>query len=245
MDPLTISAASGLRSRMESLDLLANNLANADTGGYKTGREFYSLFVAPEAESPDASGLNTVPVIERNWIDFAQGNLRHTANQLDFAIDGKGFFAVDSTSGVAYTRNGNFRLSPAGAFVTPEGYAVRTANGRPLQLDPAQPIEVLADGTIRQSGQTAGQLALVDFENPQLLSKQGSNYFKPPDEKTAKRPFAAQVHQGKIESSNVGSAEAAVRLVSVMRQFEMLQRALTIGGEMNKKAVEDVARVGS
>lgn len=245
MDPLTISAAGGLRSRMESLDLLANNLANADTGGYKTDREFYGLFIAPEAESPDASGLNTLPVIERNWIDFAQGNLRHTANPLDFAIDGKGFFAVDSPSGIAYTRNGNFRLSAAGALVTSEGYSVRTATGRPLQLNPVQPIEVLADGTIRQSGQTVGQLSLVDFENSQQLSKQGNNYFKPPDEKTAKRPFTAQVHQGKLESSNVGSAEAAVRLVNVMRQFEMLQRAITIGGEMNKKAVEEVARVGS
>jgi flagellar basal-body rod protein FlgF len=244
MDPLTISAAGGLRSRMESLDLLANNLANADTGGYKTDREFYGLFIAPEAESPDASGLNTVPMIERNWIDFSQGNLRNTTNQLDFAIDGKGFFAVDSPSGVAYTRNGNFRLSPAGALVTSDGYAVRTAAGAPVKVDPSVPLEVLADGTIRQAGQTAGQLALVEFENPQLLSKQGNNYFRPSDAKAVTRSSTAQVHQGKLEGSNVGSAEAAVRLVNVLRQFEMLQRALTIGGEMNKKAVEEVARVG-
>jgi flagellar basal-body rod protein FlgF len=245
MDPLTISAAGGMRSRMESLDLLANNLANADTGGYKTDREFFGLFIAPDAAAPDASGLNAVPVIERNWIDFAQGALRNTSNQLDFAIDGKGFFAVDSPSGVAYTRNGAFRLSPAGALVTAEGYTVRNATGSTFKLDPATPIEVLADGTVMQSGQAAGKLALVDFENPQLLSKQGANYFRTSNDKVAAQASTAQIHQGKLEGSNVGSAEAAVRLVNVMRQFEMLQRALSIGGEMNKKAVEDVARVGS
>src|SRR5690242_11527836 len=107
MDPLTATAASGLRARMESLELLANNVANASTGGYKADREFYSLYVAPEAE---ADPISTMPVIEKPWIDLSQGVVRGTGNQLDVALDGKGFFAVDGPRGPLYTRNGSFHL---------------------------------------------------------------------------------------------------------------------------------------
>ena len=93
MDPLTAIAASGLRARMESLDMLANNIANASTGGYKADREFYNLYTSPEAAGDDS--LSTMPLIERPWVDHSQGILHTTGNALDVAISGKGFFAVD------------------------------------------------------------------------------------------------------------------------------------------------------
>src|SRR6516162_1369593 len=93
MDPMTAVAASGLRARMESLDLLANNIANASTGGYKADREFYSLYAAPETAGNDPS--STMPLIERPWVDHTQGVLRTTGNPLDVALSGKGFFAVN------------------------------------------------------------------------------------------------------------------------------------------------------
>src|SRR5450631_3325720 len=127
MDPLTITAASGMRARMESLDMLANNIANADTGGYKTDREFYSLYTSSEATGDDPA---TLPVIEKNYTDYSQGSMRTTSNPLDFGIQGKGFFAVDSPAGVAYTRNGSFQLTPAGKLVNGDGYAVRSASGK-------------------------------------------------------------------------------------------------------------------
>src|SRR5215467_13251857 len=107
MDPMTAMAASGLRARMESLDLLANNVANTSTGGYKADREFYSLYIAPEAM--DSADTATMPVIERPWVDLAQGHIHPTGNPLDLALSGKGFFSVDGPTGTLYTRNGNFR----------------------------------------------------------------------------------------------------------------------------------------
>lgn len=243
MDPLTISAASGLRSRMESLEMLANNIANASTGGYKADREFYSLYVAPEAAGsvPEA---DTLPLIERPWTDFSQGELRTTNNQLDFALTGKGFFAVNSPAGPLYTRDGNFRISPAGQLVTVEGNAVRAAGGGVLNLSQSSPVEVLADGTVRQQGQTVGQMEIVDFADASALAKQGHNYFQLTDPKAKPAPAAgAAVEQGKLENSNASSAEAAVRLVSVIRQFEMLQKAVSLGAEMNRQALEEVAKV--
>jgi flagellar basal-body rod protein FlgF len=242
MDPMTAIAASGLRARMESLDLLANNIANASTGGYKADREFYSLYVAPEAAGNETS--STMPLIERPWVDHAQGVLHATGNPLDVALSGKGFFAVNGPNGPLYTRNGNFRLATDGKLTSPDGYLVRDLNGLPITLQAARPLEISNDGTLTQDGVVAGKLEVVDFTSTAGLSKQGGNYFRVTD--PAVRPAAASgasVEQGQLEASNTGSAEGAVRLVSVMRQFEMLQKAVSLGAEMNKKAIEEVAKV--
>jgi flagellar basal body rod protein FlgG len=244
MDPLTAIAASGMRSRMESLDLLANNVANASTGGYKADREFYSLYVSSEAA--DMEPPATMPVIERPWVDHSQGVVHPTGNPLDVALTGKGFFAVNGPSGPLYTRNGNFRLAADGRLVTADGYAVRSTSGTPLTLQGSRPVEIGADGLVRQDGAIMGGLEIADFTSTAGLVKQGSNYFRPADPTAKSVPATGTtVDQGKLEASNTGSAEAAVRLVSVMRQFEMLQKAAALGAEMNRRAVEEVAKVGA
>ncbi|MDQ6665639.1 MAG: flagellar basal-body rod protein FlgF [Acidobacteriota bacterium] len=241
MDAISISAASGMRARMESLDMLANNIANVNTGGYKMDHEFYSLYVSPDAgDSPD-----TLPVIEKPWTDHAQGVLRSTGNPLDFALSGTGFFAVNGPKGALYTRNGSFRLSSAGVLTTTDGYPVRTTDGKTVQTQSTAPLDVSTDGTIRQEGQSLGQLDIAGFKDSAALNKQGNNYFYKIDPKTRTVAAAAEVKQGHVEDSNVGPADAAVRLVSVMRQFEMLNKAMSLGVEMNKRAIEEVARVGS
>jgi len=245
MDPLTITAASGMRARMESLDMLANNIANSETGGYKTDREFYSLYTSAEGMLPGSEDPATLPVIEKNYTDYSQGSMRMTSNPLDLGIQGKGFFAVDSPSGVAYTRNGSFQMTAAGKLVNADGYAVRSATGKSITLDPSLPVEVSADGTISQSGQTGGKLALLDFANQWDLVKQGNTLFRAADPKTTPIATSAAVQQGRLESSNVGSSESVVRLVSVMRQFDMLQKATHIGQEMNSKAINEVAKIGT
>jgi len=227
---------------MESLDLLANNIANASTGGYKADREFYSLYVAPEAAVNDPSA--TMPLIERPWVDHAQGALHATGNPLDVALNGKGFFAVNGPSGPLYTRNGNFRLAADGKLISADGYAVRDSQGAPIALQSARGLEITSDGTITQDGVAAGKLEIVDFTSTAGLSKQGSNYFRIADPSLRPAPAAGTgVAQGHLEGSNAGSAEGAVRLVNVMRQFEMLQKAVSLGAEMNKKAIEEVAKV--
>lgn len=230
-----ISAASGLKARMESLEMLANNVANSATAGFKSDREFYNVYVASDA---------ALPVVERQWTDHSQGTLAPTGKSLDLAIAGKGFFVVDAASGPLYTRNGNFRMSPDGRIITAEGQPVRAVkpDGSRVSLDPKAPVDIDAKGSIRQNGMEMGKLVLVEFGDESQLSKAGSTYFKfdGPNPALAR---GAEVHQGSLESSNVPAGEAAVRLVNVMRQFEMLQRAMTLGGEMNRRAVEEVAKV--
>jgi flagellar basal-body rod protein FlgF len=242
MDTMTATAASGLRSRMESLDLLANNIANASTGGYKADREFYSLYVGADASDNDV--LATMPVIQKNYVDHSQGALQHTGNPLDIALQGKGFIGVNGPAGPLYTRNGNLRISSASQLTTSDGYTVRDTAGTPLTVQPGGGLAIAGDGTVTQNGNTIGKLDVVDFTSNSDLTKQGANYFRVADPSvTPTAPASTTVEQGNLESSNTGTAESAVRLVSVMRQFEMLQKAVSIGADMNKRAIEDVAKV--
>lgn len=235
MDPLTTAAASGLRSRMESLDLLANNLANTTTTGFKADREYFNVYLSPDgAEAPD---------IESHWTDLSQGTLEVTGNELDLALSGKGFFAVQTPQGTLYTRNGNFHLNPAGELVTVDNYKVLNDQSKPIQVDRNQPVKVERDGTLWQGRNSIGKLLVAGSPAAPALAKQGSTYFQWSPAAGTGRPATTEVVQGNREGSNAGTVDSAVRMVNVMRQFEALQRAVQMGAEMNRRAVEEVARV--
>jgi flagellar basal-body rod protein FlgG len=246
MDALTTAAASGMRARMESLDMLANNLSNASATGFKADREFYSTFVSADAlAAQDGTGPPSTesPVVDRKWTDFSQGSIMATGNSLDLALDGPGFFVAQSSSGDKYTRSGNFHIDPQGILSTRDGDPVEGTDGKPVSLDPSQPVEVSDTGEIHQNGVIAGQLILVDFTAPEGLAKQGNNSFQLAASDLTPGPASAHVRQGSVEAANVQPAEAAIRLVTVMRQFEMLQKAMSLGNQMNQQAIQNVAKV--
>lgn len=229
---------------MDSLDILANNLANTTTSGFKADREFYSTYLAPEIANQNDPLVGEAPVVQRQWTDFAQGTLVSTGNATDLALSGSGFFAVNGPNGPLYTRNGSFHFSPQGVLVSAEGYPVRLVGGQTLQTESADPLQVQPDGQILQAGSPLGQLELVDFKDPSQLTKQAGAYFQGASSGAA--PTAnAQVSQGKLENSNAAPAEAAARMVTLLRHFEMLQHAVKIGTEMDREAIETVAHVGS
>lgn len=242
MDQISVLAAAGMQARMQSLDLVANNLANSSTSGYKTDGEFYTLF-ASDAAGEDASGASSVPMIQRQWTDFAPGLLEPTNNPLDFGLSGKGFFAVQGPSGPLYTRNGNFRFSTIGALVTTEGYPLLQQNGQPFHANPAQKLDVSRDGEITQNGSSLGRIQVSNFQNPSDLTKFGSNYFLNPTGQDPIEATGAQIYQGKLEASNASASHGAVRIVGLSRQFEMMQKAITLSNDMGKKAIEEVAKV--
>lgn len=246
MDALTIAAASGLQSRMESLDLLANNLANSATAGYKSDQEFYGLFSSDLASGAGVDPASALPVIERQWTDFSQGTLQVTGNALDVAISGNGFLVVKGPTGPLYTRDGNLKVLASGQLSTADGYPLQTAAGNPIQVQSGKPIEISSDGTVTQDGQALGQLQVVNFASTQSLAKVGNTCFRNTDPKNvAVAATQVEIDQGKIEGSNVPVAQAAMRLVGMMRQFEMLQKAIGVSSDMDMKSIQEVARVGS
>jgi flagellar basal body rod protein FlgG len=227
--------------------MLANNIANASAPGFKADREFYSLYMSSEAaDSPAGTTPSTLPLIERQWTDFTQGSITLTANPLDLALNGSGFFVASSPSGRSFTRNGSFHLSGDGQLQTGDGHAVQDPNGKPIVVDSSKPVEILPDGVVRQDGQDISQIAVVDFADSSALVKRGNSYFQASLSTLAPKPAAnTEVQQGKLEAANSQPAESAVRLVNILRQFESLQKALSIGAEMNRHAIEEVAKVTS
>ena len=228
---------------MQSRDLFANNISNASTNGYKGDSEFYTLFTSEAAADDPTGAPTTLPMIQRQWTDFSQGLLEPTNNPLDFGLSGKGFFAVQGPSGPLYTRNGSFHVATDGTLVSPEGFALLQQSGQPIQTDPAQPIDVSLDGNIRQNGQVLAQIQLVNFPDQSGLAKHGNNYFLNASGQTPQDATDTLVYQGKVEASNVNGSQGAVRLVGLLRQFEMMQKAVSISNDMGRKAIEEVAKV--
>jgi flagellar basal-body rod protein FlgG len=134
----------------------------------------------------------------------------------------------------------------SGALASSGGYTLRSTSGGTIQVAGRQPITITSDGTVQQSGQAIGQIQIVNFKSTNSLQKVGSTSFQNDDVKNPPIPAAnVVVQQGKVEGSNVPVAEAAMRLVGVMRQFEMLQKAIGVSNDMDTKTIQEVARVGS
>jgi flagellar basal-body rod protein FlgF len=242
MDAITSAAASGIQSRIQSLNVLANNVANTSTPGFKADAESYGLYYSSESpDSPADDNTTILPVITKTWTDFTQGTLLATSNSTDLALNGKGFFVATTPSGPLFTRNGSFHISGQGQLLTEEGYVVQGSDGKPIVLDVAQGFEVTTDGSVHQGGQPISQIAVVDFEDPAVLAKLGGNYFR--STTAALTPaLNATIQQGRLEAGNSQSSQSAARLITILRQFESLQKAITIGADMNRRAIEDVAK---
>jgi flagellar basal-body rod protein FlgG len=234
MDSLLISAASGMKARMESLDMLANNVANSGTSGFKADREFYSLYE------------EQLPVVQTHWTDFSQGSLTQTGNPLNLALTGTGFFALTGPNGVLYTRSGYFEISKTNQLVSFNGYPLRIVldQGKPIVVDPMQPVAIDKSGNVIQGGQTIAQIQIDQMDSAATaISKLGNTYFAVSDPLAKTQPASAtEVQQGYVEQSNVPVADSAVRLITVMRQFDMLQKAMNVGTQMNHSAIQDVAK---
>lgn len=240
MDPISSTAAAGIRARMEALDLLANNLANSGTPGFKADREAYRLYSSPES----STWMAWSPVIESHVTDFSQGQLTMTSNPSDLAISGDGFFLADGPLGPLLTRNGKLHVTQEGKLVTPEGYELATIEPRRIRLNPQLPFEIGIDGSVNQEGATVGRLRIGETPTGVQPVKQEGAYFQmDASQLRTLPPERYQIRQGHLENSNFSPAEASFKLIGVLRQFETLQRAMQLGGEMGRKAVEDVARV--
>ncbi len=246
MDSGFYAACSALLARNQALDSMANNLANVSTPGYRGQHNIFRSLLASSSGfplSPLNQAVNNYSVLGDTQLDLSQGNLEHTGSDFDFAIQGSGFFAVKTASGDAYTRNGNFHVSPQNFLVTAAGDKVMGENG-PIQIVGA-PVSVSPDGTISVNGVLAGKLKMVDFPADAQLEALGQTYYTAPAN-TAKPATQASIQQGSLESSNVNAVGSAVQLVTVQRYAELMQRALYLfHSDMNQIASQDLPRISN
>jgi flagellar basal-body rod protein FlgF len=245
MDSGYYAAFAGLVARTQALDTSASNLANAQTAGYRAEREYFrSVLLDPLGGDSQLGGtVNNFGVLGGDHLDMGQGLLTATGNALDLAIEGQGFFAVQTQAGVRYTRDGSFHRTRDGQLVTTAGEPVLSSQSRPIPVPPGE-VSVGADGALSVAGGTVATVGVFTFPAGTQLIPEGKNRYLPPARVQAVAATGANVHQGALEASNQDVIQGSLDLIMMQRQAETMQRALTIfHTEFNKTAAEDLPRV--
>jgi flagellar basal body rod protein FlgG len=209
---------------MAQLDRLAADIANVGTAGYKAERAGTLAAPRPDFGAALDSAVDVADGAPR--VDFRGGALEATGRDLDVAIEGRGFFVVQSPAGLRYTRNGHFERRSNGQLVTADGLPVLGPKG-PITLGPGA-VTVEADGTIRVDGHVAGQFQVVDLANYDTLSREEAGRFRPASPVTVTPLTAPVVRGGVLEQSNVALPERMVELTATARAFEALQRGIGV-----------------
>ena len=245
MDSGYYAACAGLVARTEALDTITNNLANANTTGFRAQHNVFSSVLADAASSPGTAinqAMNRFGILSGTTLDTRQGALQKTGNQLDVGIEGPGYFVVQTANGPLYTRNGAFQVSSKGQLVTANGDAVMGQMGV-ITMVPG-PVSISADGTISSNGALVGKLRVVEFPAGTQLTSLGDSLYSAPAN-TAAVATNSSVRQGTLESSNVNPVAGMVELITAQRSAEMMQRALSMfNSEMDKTASQELTKVG-
>jgi flagellar basal-body rod protein FlgF/flagellar basal-body rod protein FlgG len=245
MDSGLYAACSGLMARMQSLDTIASNLANSSTSGFRGEKDSFGTVLAEAGNTTRMSTLNKAANTYSQWkgtqLDQTQGQVTMTNNDLDLAIEGQGYFKVQTPTGTAYTRDGNFQTDTDGNLTTAAGNKVLGEVG-PIMVGRG-PVTVSSDGTVSSNSAVVGKLSLVTFAPDVRLEHQGASLYTAPKD-AKEQPATASVQQGALESSNVSPVESVVKLISAQRETESMQHVLTmLDNGMNKTAVQELARV--
>jgi flagellar basal-body rod protein FlgF len=245
------SAASGLTTATLRLGVVSNNIANANTAGYKADRlpdeVGKSLDLLRWAVDDNGNPVGTItlgPKSGLSSLDLTPGPIQETGNALDLAIGGTGFFTVQGADGqTRYTRDGGFSLDATGALRARDGSAVLNDNGQPIQLAGGQ-IGVGADGTLSVDGAPTGdRLLVVDFAPGQQLLKQGNGMFTPANGALPQPATGTQLYQGFLEGSNVDMTESMVQTMNLVRAYEANQHLLQVQDQTLSRAVNDIGKV--
>jgi flagellar basal-body rod protein FlgF len=245
MDSGYYAAMTGLVARTQALDTASGNLANAQTAGYRAEREYFrSVLVGPDSEDSQLGhALNRYGLLGGDRLSMAQGPMQQTGNPLDLAIEGHGFFAIRTSNGTRYTRDGSFHRSQTGSLVTAENEPVLSSAGQPISLPPGE-VAVGASGVISVSGGAVATLAVLEFSDTAQLKPEGANRYTAPDGIAGAQSSDGTVHQGALEGANQDVVQGTLDLIMMQRQAEMMQKALTVfHTEFNKTATEDLPRV--
>jgi flagellar basal-body rod protein FlgF len=234
------------------LDVVANNIANLNTTGFKADSIVFHEHLMPVARANSFSGGDRqISFVQdrATWMDLSQGPVQPTGNPLDVAVSGNAFLTVQTPRGERYTRNGALQINNQGQLVTSEGLQVIGQSG-PIVFQPTdRDISIGVDGIISvREGQNTidsqrGKLKLASFDQPQRLQKDGTSTYMAPAGVTPTTPKDARVSQGVIEKSNVNSVMEMTRMVEVTRAYTLIAGMLQNQSDMRRSAIEKLADV--
>ncbi len=252
----SLSALFGALSNEMRMSSIANNLANVNTTAYKKDTmAFHDVFtrfahdyvVSTETHLrgkemfPDPK-IMAKPRLADQQVDFTQGSLQKTGNQLDFALSGEGFFKVQAGDGTLYTRAGNFLVDSAGTLVTQQGEAV-LVDGGPFSVPPGASLTCDPGGTLSVNGQPAGAFDLVTFEDLGPLERVGGNKYRAADGAAETPAGDLEVQQGYLEKGNVEVVTQMVEMLESQRAFEMYAKMLSGTDQLDKNMITRLGRI--
>jgi len=245
MDSGYYAACAGFAAQTQALELVANNLANLGTPGYLGEQATFRSMLSgggTVSSNPLNAAVNDFGVLGSSRIDRTSGSFYATGNPLDLAVAGSGFLVVKSAAGEVYTRNGSLHLTPTGQLMTSQGDAVLGQQG-PVVLPTTGTVAVSSDGTISVDGAVIDQLRIAEFAPDTALHAIGNATYTAPA-KSALPAATSSIRQSMLEDSNVSPVEGVVQLITIQRNAEMVQRALTLfDSQFNQTAVQDLPKV--
>ncbi|MCC6446099.1 MAG: flagellar basal-body rod protein FlgF [Armatimonadetes bacterium] len=249
------TAASGMVAQQKIQDVLAQNLANADTAGYKQDVAVFQSFKDMMIKRihdrylhtprggidvrPGVGRLGTGAVVSGVVTDMAPGAIRQTNEKLDAALVGDGFFAVQTAAGVQLTRNGAFRLDAGGRIVTQKGDPV-LGEGGPIRVNPRQEVTIADNGAVFQGSRRIDRLRVLQLPAGQNPAKTGETFFAANGAVPARN---CTVRQGHLESSNVSVVREMIDMISGLRAYEAAQKAVQAQDDTLGRAVNDIPKV--
>lgn len=248
------TSAQGMMAQMQTLEVVSNNIANANTTGFRGAsavqQSFPEMLLQSIEAIPGQAPHSMNPIGGTGWgtlvvdhsVNFASGAMQQTGGTFDVAIGGTGFFAIEQANGEEmFTRNGAFTLDANRILVTGSGDRVMSTSGNAITIPDEGEVLISSTGEIRIDGNLIDTLRVVDFETPSELRQFGYNLFRAPAS-AGEIEFAGTLSQGYLEGSNVSVVNEMVRMINVSRSFEMNQRMITIQDGTLDRAVNEIAR---
>ena len=230
-------ALSGMRTRLDELDRLANDIANVGTAGYKAERTGQRNAPRPVFDAALETAIDASTGGRR--LDARPGAIEPTGRALDIAIDGGGFLAVETPAGPRYTRNGHLSRGDDGTLRTADGAVVKGVDG-PLTVGTGA-VKVEGDGTVYSDGAAVGRLSIVEFADPGALVREGGALLRAAETPTP--VTAPSVRTGSLEQANVSVVDRIAELTSVNRSFQALQKAVSVlMNDVDGRAIESLGR---
>jgi flagellar basal-body rod protein FlgF len=244
MDNATYVGLSRQMVLRRELDIVANNIANADTNGFKV--ESLMTKTDPKAPAMTLGGPKPVKFVIADGVarDFSQGQLRRTDSPLDLAIEGQGMFRVTTPTGERYTRDGRFRTDDRGRLTTQSGAPVMDEGGSEIVLEVDKgPVSIATDGTVTQGRDRVGKVGVVQFASLSALEKTGDNLFQNTSNLQPTPAPDARIRQGMLEGSNVKPIQEITRLIEVSRAYEQMAKMMDSNADLSRRTVERMGRV--
>ncbi len=251
MEPGSYAIVGASMLQQRRLELLANNLAQINTPGYKADVPVFRIDVnlnAGDQESPLGPDIVQQSAWKFTHVNYSQGSFSQTENPLDLALNGDGFFVLRSPDGLRYTRGGQFSLNSEGTIVAQQGWTLVGVDDGDITIPDASTtkggIFVNGTGQVISGNQVVGQVKVVDFPKPYLLDKRGFASFFPVDPNVQTfTPEKTTVFQGYVEESNVNAIGEMVKLIEVARLYEAYQKMIQSFDSIDDRAINDLGRV--